>query len=81
MTPEPTNAYDWQGRTLKDRNGDKIGKGDTVYLDQQTDKPEWVLVTKGLFGTNSNSESSPRCRLVVRSTAKKASIPPPSNWV
>jgi uncharacterized protein (TIGR02271 family) len=53
MTPEPTHAYDWQGRTLKDRNGDKIGTVDAVYVDQQTDKPEWALVNTGLFGRSS----------------------------
>ncbi|MBD0282496.1 MAG: PRC and DUF2382 domain-containing protein [Thermoleophilaceae bacterium] len=54
MTPEPTHAYNWQGRTLKDRNGDKIGTVDAVYVDQQTDKPEWALVNTGLFGTKSS---------------------------
>ena len=32
--PDTTRAYDWEGRTLKDRNGDKIGKIDSLYLDQ-----------------------------------------------
>jgi uncharacterized protein (TIGR02271 family) len=53
MTTEMTHAYDWQGRTLQDRNGDKIGTIDALYLDQQTDKPEWALVNTGLFGTKS----------------------------
>ena len=54
MTPEPTYAYDWHGRTLKDRNGDKIGTVDAVYVDQQTERPEWALVNTGLFGTKSS---------------------------
>jgi uncharacterized protein (TIGR02271 family) len=54
MTTDMTHAYDWQGRTLKDRNGDKIGTIDSVYVDQQTDKPEWALVNTGLFGTKSS---------------------------
>ena len=54
MTTEMTHAYDWQGRTLKDRHGDKIGKIDAVYVDQQTDKPEWALVNTGLFGAKSS---------------------------
>jgi uncharacterized protein (TIGR02271 family) len=54
MTSEPTHAYDWRGRTLKDRTGDKIGTIDAVYVDQQTDKPEWALVNTGLFGTKSS---------------------------
>jgi uncharacterized protein (TIGR02271 family) len=51
MTTDMTHAYDWHGRTLKDRNGDTIGTIDALYLDQQTDKPEWALVNTGLFGT------------------------------
>ena len=31
--PEMTQAYDWRGRTLRDRNGDKIGKIDDLYVD------------------------------------------------
>ena len=52
--PEMTQAYDWRGRTLRDRNGDKIGKIDDLYVDQQTDKPEWALVHTGLFGSKSS---------------------------
>jgi uncharacterized protein (TIGR02271 family) len=54
MTTDMTHKYDWQGRTLKDRNGDTIGTIDALYLDQQTDKPEWALVHTGLFGTKSS---------------------------
>jgi uncharacterized protein (TIGR02271 family) len=50
MTTEMTHAYDWSGRTLKDRSGDKIGEIDAIYVDNQTDKPEWALVKTGLFG-------------------------------
>jgi uncharacterized protein (TIGR02271 family) len=64
-----THAYDWKGRTLKDRNGDKIGTIDALYLDQQTDKPEWALVNTGLFGTKSSfvplAGASPRGEDVV----------------
>ena len=54
MTTETTHAYDWQGRTLKDRNGDKIGTIDALYVDQETDKPEWALVNTGLFGSKAS---------------------------
>jgi uncharacterized protein (TIGR02271 family) len=54
MTTDMTHAYEWQGRTLQDRNGDKIGTIVAVYLDQQTDKPEWALVNTGLFGRKSS---------------------------
>jgi uncharacterized protein (TIGR02271 family) len=54
MNTQMTQAYDWQGRTLKDRNGDKIGKIDSLYVDEQTDRPEWALVNTGLFGSKSS---------------------------
>ena len=54
MTTNMTEAYDWQGRTLKDRNGNKIGKIDSLYLDRESDRPEWALVHTGLFGTKSS---------------------------
>jgi uncharacterized protein (TIGR02271 family) len=54
VTTGMTHAYDWQGRTVIDRNGDKIGKIEDLYVDQQTDRPEWALVNTGLFGTKSS---------------------------
>jgi uncharacterized protein (TIGR02271 family) len=54
MTTDMTHAYGWQGRTIKDRNGAKIGKIDTLYLDRETHEPEWALVNTGLFGTKSS---------------------------
>jgi uncharacterized protein (TIGR02271 family) len=69
VTTGMTHAYDWQGRTVIDRNGDKIGKIDAVYVDQQIDKPEWALVNTGLFGTKSSfvpiAGASPRGEDVV----------------
>jgi uncharacterized protein (TIGR02271 family) len=48
---ELTEAYGFQGRTMLDRDGDKIGKIDDIYEDRQTGRPEWALVNTGLFGT------------------------------
>jgi uncharacterized protein (TIGR02271 family) len=42
----------WRGRTLVDREGDKIGKIEDIYLDRRSGEPEWVAVKTGLFGTN-----------------------------
>jgi uncharacterized protein (TIGR02271 family) len=42
----------WRGHTLVDRDGDKIGKIEDVYLDRGTGEPEWVAVKTGLFGSN-----------------------------
>src|SRR4051812_44416096 len=42
-------ALEWRGRTVVDRDGDKIGKFDELYLDD-ADRPAWAAVTTGLFG-------------------------------
>jgi uncharacterized protein (TIGR02271 family) len=48
---EVTEAYGFRGRTIIDRDGEKIGKIDDVYEDRQSGRPEWALVNTGLFGT------------------------------
>ena len=52
--PDTSSALEWEGRTLMDRDGDKIGKIDALYLDQETDRPEWALVNTGMFGSKSS---------------------------
>jgi uncharacterized protein (TIGR02271 family) len=47
-----TEAYDFGGRMLVDRNGEKIGKVDEVYADRDGGEPEWALVHTGLLGTS-----------------------------
>src|SRR5215218_7814986 len=42
---------DLTGRTVVDPDGDKIGTVFDVYVDNDTDQPEWLAVTTGLFGT------------------------------
>ncbi len=49
--PETTEAYDFRGRTVLDSQGQKIGKIDELYYDEQGGQPEWALVNTGLFGT------------------------------
>ncbi len=39
------------GRDVYDPNGEKIGSASEVYLDDETDQPEWITVRTGLFGT------------------------------
>jgi uncharacterized protein (TIGR02271 family) len=39
----------WQGRTMVDPAGDKLGTIDAIYLDDETGQPEWATVTSGLF--------------------------------
>ena len=49
-----TEAYTWQGRDLIGSDDDKIGSIKEIYEDSRTGKPEWALVTAGLFGTRSH---------------------------
>jgi uncharacterized protein (TIGR02271 family) len=52
--PDIDTVRTWQGRTLVDRDGNRIGTIDAIYLDDQTSQPEWALVNTGLFGTKSS---------------------------
>jgi len=47
------NVLDWRGREMVDSDGAKIGKIEEIYVDQQTDEPEWALVNTGLFAGKS----------------------------
>jgi uncharacterized protein (TIGR02271 family) len=40
-----------RGANVISRDGDKIGSVQDIYLDQDTDQPEWALVSTGWFGT------------------------------
>jgi uncharacterized protein (TIGR02271 family) len=42
-----------RGQDLLDNDGDKIGSIEEIYLDADTNEPEWALVNTGLFGTKS----------------------------
>jgi uncharacterized protein (TIGR02271 family) len=52
--PDIDTVRTWEGRTLVDRDGSRIGTIDAIYLDHQTGQPEWALVNTGLFGTRSS---------------------------
>jgi uncharacterized protein (TIGR02271 family) len=49
--PDFDTVQNWQGRTMVDPAGDKLGTIDAIYLDDDTGQPEWATVTTGLFGT------------------------------
>lgn len=51
MAPQMFRTQDWPGRTMFDRNHQKIGKIDDIFYDKATGRPEWALVNTGLFGT------------------------------
>jgi uncharacterized protein (TIGR02271 family) len=52
--PDLDTVRGWQGRTLVDRDGGRVGRIDAIYLDDQTGQPEWALVNTGLFGTKAS---------------------------
>jgi uncharacterized protein (TIGR02271 family) len=49
--PDIDTVQSWQGRTMVDPAGDKLGTIDAIYLDDDTGQPEWATVTTGLFAT------------------------------
>jgi uncharacterized protein (TIGR02271 family) len=51
--PDVDTVRSWQGATMVDRDGDKVGTIESIYVDDQTGEPEWALVNTGLFGTRS----------------------------
>jgi sporulation protein YlmC with PRC-barrel domain len=51
--PQPEaewNVAEWHGKTLVDRDGEKIGKLEEVYVDVETDEPQFATVKEGLIG-------------------------------
>jgi uncharacterized protein (TIGR02271 family) len=48
--PDIETIRTWEGRTLLDRDGGRIGTIDAIYLDDRTGQPEWLTVKTGLFG-------------------------------
>ena len=46
-TEEITN---WRGHEARGTDGDKLGRIEDIYLDQETGKPEWLAIKTGLFG-------------------------------
>ncbi|HEV2777558.1 MAG TPA: phage holin family protein, partial [Solirubrobacteraceae bacterium] len=47
MTPPPSSAFDWEGQKVLDRDGEKIGTIEEIFLVEETGRPEWALVKIG----------------------------------
>jgi PRC-barrel domain len=45
---------EWVDRDLYDIHGEKVGKVSAIYYDDASQRPEWVAVHTGLFGSNSS---------------------------
>jgi PRC-barrel domain len=52
-TPSIETVRGWRGRVMVDRDHNKIGEVVDIYLDNETDRPEWAVVRTGLFGLRS----------------------------
>jgi uncharacterized protein YrrD len=48
--PVTWTAAEWHGKMLIDRDGEKIGKLQDVYVDVQTDEPQFATVKEGFIG-------------------------------
>lgn len=44
------NLSEWRGQTLVDRDGDKIGKLEEIYVDTSNDQPQFGSVKQGALG-------------------------------
>ena len=44
------NAAEWHGKMLVDRDGEKIGKLQDVYVDVENDEPQFATVKEGFIG-------------------------------
>lgn len=48
--PQMDDVLKWRGQEVVDSDGSKIGKIEEIYLDEETDQPEWLAVKTGMFG-------------------------------
>lgn len=44
------SVAEWHGKMLLDRDGEKIGKLQDVYVDVETDEPQFATVKEGFIG-------------------------------
>jgi sporulation protein YlmC with PRC-barrel domain len=51
---EKDRMLQFRGEDLSDRDGEKIGRIEEIYLDADSGEPEWALVHTGLFGSKRN---------------------------
>ena len=48
--PDIDTVLAWRGRTVRDPEGEKLGKLGDLFLDRETDRPAWAGIHTGLFG-------------------------------
>ena len=49
-----SEVLEWHGRTVVATDGDKLGKIEEIYFDQETNRPEWALIDTGMFAGKSS---------------------------
>ena len=49
MSIQIDQAVAWRGREVVDRDGQKVGTFDEIYLDEGTNEPAWAAVKSGPF--------------------------------
>ena len=49
-----TSYEGWIGTDAYDSEGNKVGKIDQIYYDDQSQRPEWLAITTGWFGQNTS---------------------------
>ena len=48
--PDLETVLGWRGRDVVDRDGQKVGKVRDLFLDSESDRPEWAGVSTGFLG-------------------------------
>ncbi len=48
--PAKWSVAEWHGKMLVDSNGERIGKLQDVYVDVETDEPQFATVKEGFIG-------------------------------
>jgi uncharacterized protein (TIGR02271 family) len=51
--PPVNEVLEWRGQTMVGTGGEKIGKIEEIYVDANSEQPEWALVHTGMFGSAS----------------------------
>jgi uncharacterized protein (TIGR02271 family) len=51
MTQQTQDVLALRGQDLTGSDGEKLGTIEEIYLDTETNQPEWALISTGLFGT------------------------------
>jgi uncharacterized protein (TIGR02271 family) len=49
---DASQVLEWRGQQLVDPEGGKLGKIEEIFLDADTNQPEWLAVKTGMFGSN-----------------------------